>query len=421
MVDIVGAEARAHHLLHEIGFLVRALGRAEAGERASAVCAAQAHEAGGGAVERLVPTGLAKAARRVGRVDDVAGALRGAGSADQRHRQAVRVARVVEAEAALHAEPRPVGGSVAALRAHDAVVLDVEGELAADAAIGAEAVHRAVRPRRGVGGRQQGAGGARLHALAAGDARRVAHRVSHVEDDARPGAAAGHADHVVDLDFAARAHAAGAVDARVEIHRHRGMADVGFGGLAGGEAAFCPRDRLGPAPQFRVRVMRVGARRLVSKQKFHDHRTCRPGATAVSADCHAIRRPADARRRKRTFPLDLDHAGTTVAVGTIAMPRHMAEVRNCRTEPSRDLPDRFVRRRCGRSPVEGEANRDAHASSSSGKWRSAHSSGFGAAWPRPQIDASAMVSLNSRSNGRSQRSHSINASAFSVPTRQGVH
>ena len=210
------------------------------------------------------------------------------------------------------------------------------------------------------------------------------------------------------------------------MHASRFTAIAGWlrsasGALAGGEAAFGPRDRLGPAPQVRVGIMRIGARGLVSEQKFHDHRTCRPAATAVRADCHAVRRPADARRRQRTFALDLDHAGTAVAVGAIAMPRHMAEVRNRRTEPSRDLPDRFVRCCRHRSPVEGEANRVAHASSSSGKWCSAHSSGFGAAWPRPQIDASAMVSLNSRSNGRSQRSHSINASAFSVPTRQGVH
>ena len=40
-------------------------------------------------------------------------------------------------------------------------------------------------------------------------------------------AAAGHADHVVDLHFAAGADAEIALDAGVEIDRHRGMAAVG--------------------------------------------------------------------------------------------------------------------------------------------------------------------------------------------------
>ena len=47
------------------------------------------------------------------------------------------------------------------------------------------------------------------------------------------------------------------------------------------------------------------------------------------------------------------------------------------------------------------------------------STGFGAAWPRPQIDASRITCDSSASSGRSQVGFSINASALAVPDRQG--
>ena len=46
VVDIVGAEAGAHQLLEQIGLLVRALGRAEAGERLRPMRVADLHQAG---------------------------------------------------------------------------------------------------------------------------------------------------------------------------------------------------------------------------------------------------------------------------------------------------------------------------------------------------------------------------------------
>ena len=64
--------------------------------------------------------------------------------ADQRLGQPVRVVDVVEAEAALDAEPVVVGRPVLAVDRDDAVVLDLIGQLAADAAIGADAVDLAV-------------------------------------------------------------------------------------------------------------------------------------------------------------------------------------------------------------------------------------------------------------------------------------
>jgi hypothetical protein len=64
--------------------------------------------------------------------------------AHERLHEAMRMADIVEAEAALDAEPVLVGGSVAAAHVEKLVVLDVIGELATDAAIGAYAVHLAV-------------------------------------------------------------------------------------------------------------------------------------------------------------------------------------------------------------------------------------------------------------------------------------
>src|SRR6185295_2088363 len=78
----------------------------------------------------------------------------------------------------------------------------------------------------GIARRHQRTGRARLDALAAGDARGVAHRVVEVEDDLRPGAAEGVADDVVHLLLAARAHATAALDAGVEMNRNRRMGQV---------------------------------------------------------------------------------------------------------------------------------------------------------------------------------------------------
>ena len=69
VVDVVGGKAGAHELLEQVGFLVRALGRAEAGERVAAVAVADALEAAGRALQRLVPGRLAEMRPRVGGID----------------------------------------------------------------------------------------------------------------------------------------------------------------------------------------------------------------------------------------------------------------------------------------------------------------------------------------------------------------
>src|SRR5215471_19075921 len=59
--------------------------------------------------------------------------------------------------------------------------------------------------------------------------------------------------------------------------------------------------------------------------------------------------------------------------------------------------------------------------SSSGKYFITHSSGFGAAWPSPQIEASRMAAASSPSSASSHGPDAISFAAFSVPARHGVH
>ena len=184
---------------------------------------------------------------------------------------------VVEAEAALDAESIVIGRAVAALGVDHLLVLDLIGDLAADAAIRAQRVDLAV----GIGDAglvliehhrgHQRAGRAGLHAFAAGHAGRFPHRIVEVEHDLGAVIAIGHADDVVDLHLAAGAHAEAALDAGVEIDAHGRMAGVALPALGGREAAFGHPDLFRPVPEFRIRIVGGLARRLVGDQKLHHH------------------------------------------------------------------------------------------------------------------------------------------------------
>ncbi len=190
MVDVIAAEAGPHQLLEQIGLLVAALGRAEAGQRPLAVGIANAREAAAGQRQRLFPRRLAEHLHHALGIHHRIAALGHALAAHQRHRQPMRMRGVVETVAPLDAEPRVIGGAIAPFHVLDAVVLDVIGQLAADTAVRADRLHLLVRHRqRGGARRHQRAGRAGLHAFAAGHAGRRAHRVVHVEHDLRVGAA----------------------------------------------------------------------------------------------------------------------------------------------------------------------------------------------------------------------------------------
>src|SRR6266576_1801643 len=89
----------------------------------------------------------------------------------------------------------------------------------------------------------------------------------------------------------------------------------------------------------------------------------------------------------------------------------------------RHLPDGFAVDGFDLLAVEFELDLGHSAASlnSSGKYLITDVSGFEAAWPSPQIDASRIAWLNSSSSSRFQTGRSINSAAFCVPTRHGVH
>src|SRR4029079_15444464 len=151
---------------------------AEAGQRLRAVAIADFLEAAGGAGERFLPGRLAEMRPRVRRFDDLVRHLRHAILADHRLEQALLVVNVIEAEAAVDAQPVLVGRAVLAGHGDDLVVLDLVGELAADAAIRTDTVDGAVGLALidlvivNHGRRHQRAGWTGLHAFAAGDAGR---------------------------------------------------------------------------------------------------------------------------------------------------------------------------------------------------------------------------------------------------------
>ena len=238
VVDVVGAEARADQLLEEVGLLVGALRRAEAGDRPRAVLAVDGLQAAGRQVERLLPRRLAEVRHDLVVVDDPARPLAPAalaahvgaeralrvGDADQRRREALRRGGVVPAVAALDAQAVLVAGLRAALGEGDRVALlvDVVGERTADAAVradGVDGLELGARPDRHVADRLVGQRARRAgrDALPARHARRLAHRVVQVEGDPRLVALAGAADDVVALDVVAGADAAVAHDAGVVV------------------------------------------------------------------------------------------------------------------------------------------------------------------------------------------------------------
>ena len=222
VVDVVGAEDGANELLEQVVVLVRALGGAEAGQRLAAVRLADGREALRRHVEGLVPSGFPERLARVGgRLGGLRIILR---LANQRHQQTLAVVHVIEAVAALDAQPPVVHRAGAPGHLHDGVGLGVHrvGDAAADAAVGAQGVDLLVvtvrQQRQGEGLVGQRAGRAGGHALAAGDAARLAHRQVVVEGNARRVALAGAPDDVVALHVVAGADAAVAQDAGIVVH-----------------------------------------------------------------------------------------------------------------------------------------------------------------------------------------------------------
>ena len=364
VVDVVAAEAGAHQFLEQVGLFVAALRAAEAGERLRAVRVTQAPQCAAGKVERLFPGRLAEHARPVGRVRRHRRVFRYTGLADQRLRQTLRVARVIEAEAALHAQPAVVGRAVAAINADYSVVAHVVGQQAADAAERADRIDSFVdhlRADRGLW--HQRAGRAGLHALTTGHAGALAHLVVEVEHDSGVRPAHRHADHVVDLLLATGAHAAVALDAGLEIDDHRRVRVVGrrlltaqrtqFG--AHGHAFFrSPLAQLAVRQRaFRIDPL-VARLRQVGEQHLEHHLLALLRAHAVGRDDHAGQHAAAATRREHALALDLDDARAAVAVGAVAVLE--AQGRDRDAFALGDAQDGLVAERADDRAVERERN-----------------------------------------------------------------
>ena len=267
-----------------------------------------------------------------------------------------------------------VGGTVAALHRGDdlalgvalGVVLELVGDLTADPAVGAHALHLVeLEPAVDAGlvdqrRLHQRAGRTRLHALPAGNAGARAHGVVEVEDDLRADAAVGHADDVVDLHLATRPHAQVAVDAGVEVDPHRRVTRVRRDRRAARQPALGHVHPLGPLPQPRVVLVRDFARRLVGDQHLHHHAARRFRPIGGGAHRHARRGPALARCGEHPLALDLDHARAAVAVGPVAGLVRVAQVRDVGAETMRDLPDRLPVERLDLVAVEGESDHFTH-------------------------------------------------------------
>src|ERR1700722_517391 len=431
MVDIVGAETGPHELLEQIGLFVRSLGGAETGQRLGALLVANLDETFRGDVERLFPGRFAEVRERICGIDLVVGILLHSRQPYQRLGQAVRVMDVVEAEAAFDAESVVVGRAVAALGIDHLLVLDLIGDLTAHATVRAQRVDLLVRigdaslvlieHHRG----HQRAGRTGLDAFAAGDTSGFSHRVVEVEYDLGTVIAVRHADDVVHLHLAAGAHAQPALDAGVKIDPHGRMAGVAVPTLSRGKAAFRHLDLFRPMPEFRIRIVRCLACRLIGDQKLHHHLLRGDRARAFRLHLHADARRALAGRRQYALALDLDHAGAAIAVRPVVRRGRITQMRNVAALAFGHLPDGLARIGLDLLAVEFELDPGHSAASfgrnSSGKYLMTDVSGFEAAWPSPQIEASRIAWLNSSSSSRFHTGRSISSAAFWVPTRHGVH
>src|SRR5262249_40832784 len=267
---------------------------------------------------------------------------------------------------------------------------------------------------------------------AARDAGGRPHRVVEVEHDLLAVAAAGHADDVVDLHLAAGADAEIALDAGIEIDRHRGVAAVGdWAGAPGKPAArdFLAFRRL---PKFRLRIVRHILGRLVGDQQLEHHAARGLGAIGLRLHLHAGGGCAEAACREHALALDLDHADPAIAVRPVAGLGRIAKMRQLDVEAARGAEYRFAVANVDFAIVDGECRLfggtvGTHdhcligCAKSSRKYFITEANGLGAAWPSPQIDASRMVAESSLSNASSQGPFAISFTAFSVPTRHGVH
>src|SRR5262249_35920903 len=142
MIDIVGAKAGAHQLLEQISLFVRALGRTKARQRFRTMLVADDLQPVGGVGKRLLPGRRTKMGPGIGRIDLFVRTLGNTLLTDHRLLEPLGIVHVVEAETSLDAQAILVGRAILAADEKQLVILDMVGELAADAAVRTDAVDR---------------------------------------------------------------------------------------------------------------------------------------------------------------------------------------------------------------------------------------------------------------------------------------
>src|SRR5262249_42180108 len=224
----------------------------------------------------------------------------------------------------------------------------------------------------------------------------VAHRIVQVEYDLRMRSTEGITDDVVYLLFATRAYTPSTLDAGVEMDGDCRMRYVLRGLMPACKARLSYRKPL--RPMIQLGIQRVRLLWNIREQQLDDHLLAGYRSRAVGGDLHAFTRVAATRRRQHALAFDLDHAGPAITVGAHAA--RVTQMRNLDAGTSRSLKKRFLWPAGDGLPIQRE--RYGHYSTSCGKYFITHRAGFGAACPRPQIEASTIAPDNSLMSGWSQ-------------------
>src|SRR5258706_5508935 len=195
--------------------------------------------------------------------------------------------------------------------------------------------------------------------------------------------------------------------------------------MAGGEARFANGQFL--SPNIQLGVERVGSLGNIRQQQLDRHLLAGQSPSTVAGALHPFLGITATGWRQPPLAFDLHHARAAIAVGPHAL--HVTQARNLDSARLRCLKNGFAGIADHSLAIQFERNRRrrqesallVHYVTSSGKNLKTVSTGLGAAWPRPQIDASIIACERSSSSGTAQRFCCINWSALTVPTRHGVH
>ncbi len=247
VVDVVVTKALTDEFLKEIGFFVGAFCATETRHAGAAIDVFETFERPSRQIERLVPLSFPKHFLPVSGIDVQALGGRII-AADQRFGQTVRMVDIVKPKTPFDAQTSFIGRAVDSFDILHFAVLDLERHLTSHAAERTDAFDLFVKIRAvtllGViqhGGRHQGASRAGLHAFTAGHASTRTHRVGQVKHRVGIMPTPCHANHVIDLHFAAGAHAEATGNAGIQIYPHRDVTVVEQGNAAAfdfGKTAF---------------------------------------------------------------------------------------------------------------------------------------------------------------------------------------